>query len=575
MTHRLSLVVFTAAVAAALLAPGCAPTGTKTGAPPTQPAGGVAGRLVAMAVMDPVPSVHGAELHSLAGHGDPLIRAAAARVLGAWAAQGDPRLVLPATTHGDTLVRSLAQTAYMAHNPQAMGVLDVEGHVIEVPREVLLALEEINAPGFGGGPDRGGQGIADPADLVAAREDELRPYLDASPEEAVLAAGILAHASDLAARRWLLRLTPDHSEAVLAAAAEPAARPAMAIGSAVIPMVVKAGPVARRAAARALVLHPDPYFVPLLVDLLDDQDVGVRRNAIRAMGNLGAAAPVRELADVLDWEPPTPKQGQAPPLPPGEVFDAVRALGKIGTPAAVDALRRHVQRGTGSDQLLIQVLLSIGSHAEPADVPWIAEHLRSGNPLVRASAARALGDIGHPSAQAALMHTLDDETPLVRASTARAIGRVGSQYGARHLVEMLDDPSPQVRAMAIQGLGIARYRDAGARLSAIAARPVPADRAPVRMTELHELPELAAVMALGRIATAEAVQTLVGLLESPSWIKRATAIRAIETAGAESPDVIEALYARLDDRTNLVRGQALVTLKAFGETFPPGYFQTH
>ncbi len=568
MPHRRSLTALAAAAWLAVVFAGaaCAPSGTKKRmSPPRAPSGDAARRLVAMAAMDPSPSAYGSELQSLARHSDPLIRASAAHLLGAWAAQGDPRLAVPAVTHSDPLVRALAQNAYMAHNPQGMGVLLVDGLPIEVPRAILRALEQMREP----------QGLAVLPSLVNAHEDTFRPYIDASPEEAVLAAGVLSHASDLAARRWLLRLDGSGSEAVLAAAADPAARPGMTVATVVLPVIAEAGPVARRAAARALVLHPDPYFVPLLVEFAADEDVSVRRNAIRAMGNLGAAAPVDRLAEVLRQEPPEAKSDEPPPPPPGEMFDAVRALGEIGTEEAIDVLRQYVQEATPNEQLLIQVLLSVGPHADRSEIPWIAEHLRSEDAMVRAAAARALGDIGHPRSQAALIQTLDDPDALVRASTARAIGRIGSRYGGRHLVEMLDDPAPQVRAMAIQGLGVAGYRDAVPLLAAMARRPVPADQAPARLDELHNVPELASVMALGRIGSPEAVEALVGLLTSRSWITRATAVRALEAAGADSPETVEAVYVRLKDSANLVRAQALVTLKAFGEEFPPGYFQTH
>ena len=68
--------------------------------------------------------------------------------------------------------------------------------------------------------------------------------------------------------------------------------------------------------------------------------------------------------------------------------------------------------------------------------------------------------------------------------------------------------------------------------------------------------------------------TLRESLKAKSWLARATAAEALGQAGDSSPEVMDDLDKRLSDRTNLVRAQALLSLKALGRTFDPGEFQT-
>jgi HEAT repeat protein len=86
-------------------------------------------------------------------------------------------------------------------------------------------------------------------------------------------------------------------------------------------------------------------------------------------------------------------------------------------------------------------------------------------------------------------------------------------------------------------------------------------------------PEQAAVEALGKIGTPEAVAAVLKSLESPSWLLRATAAEALSEANCRNDNVLAALEKRLDDPVNLVRANALLSLRTLGKTFPTGHFQ--
>ncbi|MGB2795767.1 MAG: HEAT repeat domain-containing protein, partial [Phycisphaerae bacterium] len=275
--------------------------------------------------------------------------------------------------------------------------------------------------------------------------------------------------------------------------------------------------------------------------------------------NLGAAAPVGRLAEKLHG-------------PSGEKSEILLALGAIGRPAA-PVLRDYLLKGPATDDLRVEALLAFGPQAGREDVAWIAENLKSKNKYIRAAGASALGQIGHPSAQAALMLAVDDAEPIVRATVARAFGQIGTIYAGKQLVLMLDDPSALVRSLAAWGLGQSRYPDAVPALVKMARTTATATEVPLRAGRVYGRPEQAAVETLGKIGTPEAVAAVLEALESPSWLLRATAAQALSDANCRTDDVLAALEKRLDDPVNLVRANALLALRTLGKTFPAGHFQ--
>jgi len=480
----------------------------------------------------------------------PIIRAQAAQTLATWAAIGEPRLAIPALYHRDPLVRGIAQAAYLEHSAYGLAPLVTARNIIEVPPTVLDALAELG--------DR--QGRVDLKAVILQHKQLLRDAMETDPATAVLAADLLARVGDAGARRHLIRLVQATEGPGRCKAIRASVRGDMSLGPTVLPLAFKGDVASRRAVMRALVVAPDPRLRTLPVKGLGDPDAAVRHNAIRALGNLSGAAPIDALTAKLKESGP-------------EKADAIRALGAIGKPAA-DALRAYLRTTEDPDPFQVTGLLALAPNANRDDIAWVAPRLGSKNKYVRAAAASVLGHIGHPSAQAALVTALKDRDPLGRAAVAKALGQIGTVYAARQLVPLLKDPSPLVASMAAWGLGAAKYGDAvDALKQAVTSRPS-RKAAPSRVGEMYGRPDLAALEALGRIGGAEAVATLRKSLTSRSWLTRATAAEALGEAGDTSPEVMADLDKLLNDRTNLVRAQALLSLKALGRTFGPGAFQT-
>jgi HEAT repeat protein len=485
-------------------------------------------------------------LHGLLGSTEPLYRAEAAQTLAVWAVAGDLRLILPAITSADPLVRNVAQAACIEHSPRGVGAMRVEdGDVVQVQPVLLQALHELGDA----------QGITSLEKVLTPIQERLQRSLGGGQDEAVLAADLLANLGDAGARRVLIRLVESAEGPVLAKAARACVRDDMGLGPTLMPIAFGNGVAARRAVMQALVLRPDPRLGNLALAGLGDADPAVRRNAIRALGNMASAAAAEGLTASL--------------LGPGQdKVDVLRALGALGLRGA-DTLRQYLRRGQNSEPLEVTALLALAPYAGRDDIPWVSERLKSPSRYVRAAALSVLGRIGNPEAQAAVMACVRDPEPLVRASAAKALGQIGTIYACKELMVLLKDPAPIVVSMAAWGLGKAVCHEAAPDLLKVAKGHAPGEESSAAVGELYGGPELVAVEALGKVGGPKAVEFLRECLGARAWRVRATAAQALAAAGDRSEPTIQALEKRLRDPVNLVRAQALVSLKTLGQTYGP------
>ena len=477
---------------------------------------------------------------------DPVYRAEAAQTLAVWASMNDACLgnLVPALASNDPLVRGIAQATFIEQNPHGLGLLLVNGNVVKVPANLLKALAQLGDP----------QGYVDPAAVIMPMTDLMRKHFDGTPEEAVLAADVLARTGDAGARRVLVRIVSTGEGPVLAKAARACVRDDMELGPTLLPVAFQNGPLTRRAVMNALVIRPDPRLKNLPIKGLTDADVTVRHNAIRALGNMDGGASPKELAALLSSKSE-------------EKADVLRALGAIGQPAA-DILREYIRRGPESEQLEFTAILALSAYADRDDIPWLTNRLRSPSKYVRAAALTALGRIANPEAQAAVVRATSDSDPLVRAMAAKALGQIGTVYGAQQLLVMLNDPDSLVASMAAWGLGHMAYAEAAPALMKLAKQAAPGGAAPGRMGEVQGWPQLAALEALGHIGGDASTAFLRERLAAPLWLLRATAARALGMAGQASPETLKALETAQQDPVNIVRAEACLALQALQAKAP-------
>ena len=180
-----------------------------------------------------------------------------------------------------------------------------------------------------------------------------------------------------------------------------------------------------------------PAAMPLLLELLRNDSVSIRRDAVDALIDLTphTASVQASLRRALRDEDPV------------VAGDAARALGALGSKAtpSIDALVKTLSHDDAYVRIYAaEALASIGPGAAPA-TNALAEALADPTPGVRWAACEALASIG-PAAQAAvpqLIDALDDEFLYVRIFAAGALGSIGPKARSARdaLTVAADDPA--------------------------------------------------------------------------------------------------------------------------------------
>ncbi len=201
-----------------------------------------------------------------------------------------------------------------------------------------------------------------------------------------------------------------------------------------------------------------------------------------------------------------------------EVARYVRQLSEMNAEARVDAARR------------------LGRLGDAEAVPALRRATEDARPDVRTEAARALGRLGHPDAIDSLAALLDGREWQQRRAAAEAIGRIGDARGVRPLIEALGDSSPSVALVAASALVKIGEPSIGPLIELLDEQELDEDKLRHATYALGELGDDRAVEALleqlagresrrikaaiaealGRIGSADVVQSLVALLEAMS-----------------------------------------------------------
>jgi HEAT repeat protein len=173
------------------------------------------------------------------------------------------------------------------------------------------------------------------------------------------------------------------------------------------------------------VLAEGPAAMPVLVELLADEDSEVRRAAASYLGRLGPRAGGAALALGRSLKDPDALVGE-------EACGALARMGPAAEPA-LPAFRGALRDEDGKSPFV--VLLAIEDIAKESDaaVPVLAAALTNDNEAVRLRAASALGRLGPRAAPAvpALTRALQDPDERVRRSAAEALRKAGPAAQAR------------------------------------------------------------------------------------------------------------------------------------------------
>lgn len=166
----------------------------------------------------------------------------------------------------------------------------------------------------------------------------------------------------------------------------------------------------RYVAAWALGEIGDPAGIPALLAALDDEDGEVRKRATRSLIKLDRAA----VAPLIAYLPTAPPRGGA---------GAIRVLGDIADPRALEALLAQVA-GPNREE----VFLALGKLKEPRAEEVLIAGLTDHNWKVRMNAAMALGPVGTAASVPVLKRTLEDEIHVVREWSARSLEMITGEH---------------------------------------------------------------------------------------------------------------------------------------------------
>jgi HEAT repeat protein len=176
------------------------------------------------------------------------------------------------------------------------------------------------------------------------------------------------------------------------------------------------------------------------------EEVGARGGALRA-----AAVDALVTADRIP--PETALLADAASDDPALRLAAVRGLGRIGSPAALDRIEA-ILNDDPSDEVKIAALRALAWAPSPRTVALLDTHLREGDRRHVFAASESLAAIATPEAIAALERGLIEGKPETRTASAFALKQSGTREGLKILHEQKEKhPDPEVQRLCRLALG--------------------------------------------------------------------------------------------------------------------------
>jgi HEAT repeat protein len=198
----------------------------------------------------------------------------------------------------------------------------------------------------------------------------------------------------------------------------------------------------RREAVITLGEMGDERCVEPLARALRDGDWQVREAAIEALGTVGSPAVDLLLRQLRDWDI--------------RKF-AIRALGRIKDERVLDPLIEQLR----NDEFMLDATDALVDLGEPAVEKLIAA-LKDKDENVRKQAVIALGRIQNPKALDPLIAMLKDRDWFTRLTAAAALEKLGDERGREAIKPLLQDPDLVVKMRVERILAAWKKRAANA-----------------------------------------------------------------------------------------------------------------
>lgn len=305
--------------------------------------------------------------------------------------------------------------------------------------------------------------------------------------------------------------------------------------------------------------------VPALLTVVNDENAAVRLAAVRALGQLADPRAIDALVQTLRTDTDAGVREAAaealgeidsPRAVPGliaalgaEKATAVRAkiawaLGEIDDPRAVEALGAAVRDPEA--EVKREAVWALGELESRSAVPMLIPALRDADVETRKRAADALGQLESPDAIDALSAATKDTDAEVRQQAVEALGDIGDKRALPALSAAAGDGAVEVRREAVEAIG--QLEDLGSAPPALITALRDDDR------EVRK----SAAEALGQIEDEAAVPALIPLTRDTNVDVKRTAVEALASiGGARAIEVMAALLKDDDPEVRKLAAEAL------------------
>ncbi|MEN9224188.1 MAG: HEAT repeat domain-containing protein [Thermostichus sp. HHBFW_bins_43] len=198
---------------------------------------------------------------------------------------------------------------------------------------------------------------------------------------------------------------------------------------------------ADRMVALAHLRHvPDEDAVPLILQVVDDENLQVRSFAVFALGVKQTEASLPKLLEILTQDPDY-----------GIRADAAGALGYLEDPRAFEALVRAFYEDV---EWLVRfsAAVALGNLKDPRAYEVLLRALDAPEVLLQQAAIAALGEVGDLRALDRILAFAQSEDWLVRQRLAQALGNLPAPKSVAALNYLSRDPHDSVAAAALDSL---------------------------------------------------------------------------------------------------------------------------
>jgi len=322
----------------------------------------------------------------------------------------------------------------------------------------------------------------------------------------------------------------------------------------------------RRAAVGHLPYLDDDRILPILNDALHNGTPKVRSAAAHALGQLESSQALPGLLAAMN-DPDSWVR-----------YFAVRSIGQHKMPEAIDKLE-FMAKADAAGHVRIAALEALGQLGGARAVAIIAPMSESAESDMARAALKSLGSIGHPDSLPPLLTALRSTEPVIRIAALDALAKRGGAGTADALQwAAAADENPQVSQAAIEALGRLATPDAiNALIELMADRARREDciavLAQLRHGQIdnvaqglsHSVAEVrrAVIEALGRMKQPAATNWLITSLDDAESQVRMAAVIALGRLGSRGAERKLASLARTD-ADPAVRSAAEKAMRSYG-----------